>query len=242
MNYTKVSTTLGKTTELMQGEIDTVRAFCHNLKQDEKLCLEKKENCERILFVVLGGATFRTSDMEYMHHDKGLFVPKPNTDFEIVGINDCAVLEIQVELTDDEWQELLSKSEKFPISSPYAAFPKYKEECKSEKTISRMIVDADILPRFAMGSVETYGDDRVEKHAHPGIEQFFFNFEESNMIVMIDDDEFPIDGATIMHIPHGSNHGARVEAPHHMHYLWIDFVTSEEGTRHLKEAHEMIDE
>ena len=63
-----------------------------------------------------------------------------------------------------------------------------------------MIVDADILPRFAMGSVETYGDDRVEKHAHPGIEQFFFNFEESNMIVMIDD-------------PQGAFYGSQVAAP-----------------------------
>jgi len=242
MNYTKINTNLGKTTEFMQGEIDTVKAFCHNLNKDEKLLLEKKENCARMLFVVLGGAKFEQEVAVYEYNEKALFVPKPYTDFEIVGINDCTVLEIQIELTDDEWQELLSRSGNFPIAEAYDAFPKYKEDCKSEKTISRMIVDADILPRFGMGSVETYGDDRVEKHTHPCVEQLFFNFEESNMIVEIDDDDFQIDGSTIMHIPLASDHGVRVKAPYHMHYLWMDFVIDEEGNQYLKDAHQIIEE
>ncbi len=138
-----------------------------------------------MLFVVLGGAKFETDGVSYEHNDKALFIPKPDTSFEIVGINDVAVLEIQIELTADEHDELLSRSSDFLISKAYDAFPKYKEDCKSEKTISRMIVDADILPRFGMGSVETYGDDRVEKHTHPCVEQLFFNFEESNMMLRL---------------------------------------------------------
>ena len=68
------------------------------------------------------------------------------------------------------------------------------------------------------------------------------NFEESNMIVEIDEDDFPIDASTIMHIPLGSDHGARVEAPYHMHYLWMDFVIDEDGNQYLKDAHQIIDE
>jgi hypothetical protein len=94
-----------------------------------------------------------------------------------------------------------------------------------------------MIPRFAMGSVETYGDDLIGQHTHPLLDQFFFSFPENDMDLLIDDFSLNMKGDTLLHIPLGSNHGVRVAGKQCAHYLWIDFLLYPEGLTYLDETH-----
>jgi hypothetical protein len=88
-----------------------------------------------------------------------------------------------------------------------------------------------------MGSVVSYGFDRVEPHSHPLIDQFFFSFPENDAELIIDDERKHYGGYTIVHIPLGSNHGVEVMKGRRMHYLWIDFMIDKRGAAYLDEVH-----
>lgn len=45
----------------------------------------------------------------------------------------------------------------------------------------------------------------------------------------------------MLHIPLGSNHGAKVEAGKKRHYVWMDFFMAKEGQEWLK-MHKPVDE
>ena len=119
-----------------------------------------------------------------------------------------------------EWESKIT----LPQFISYDTAPKYREDCKSEKTISRMLLAEGVLPDIAMGSVETWGEDCVLDHEHPFCDQLFFSFEENYMRVVIDGESFEMCGNTLLHIPLGSLHGVRVDEGGCAHYVWIDYV------------------
>ena len=126
----------------------------------------------------------------------------------------------------------------FPVVQDYAASIQYVDPNKSEKTISRMMIPHKIIPRFAIGSVESYGYDYVKPHSHPMLDQFFFSFPENNMYVIINGEKFPMEGNMILHIPLGADHGVEVTGSSHMHYMWIDFLPDNEaGLKRLDDRH-----
>jgi hypothetical protein len=67
----------------------------------------------------------------------------------------------------------------FPHIQIYRNAKHYRDRNKSEKTISRAVIEQRIIPRFAFGSVETYGVDAVKSHDHPMLDQYFFSFPEN---------------------------------------------------------------
>ena len=100
------------------------------------------------------------------------------------------------------------------------------------------MIPHEIIPRFTIGSVESYGYDLVRPHAHPMLDQFFFSFPENDMEVIIDDEKYNMKGNVIMHIPLGYNHGVEVTGDRHMHYMWIDFMPDKEaGLKRLNFSH-----
>lgn len=241
MNIQKIGLNELGSTKLMENEIENVKVIKHCLKKGEIIVLDKNKDFARVLFLVLGSVKFITDELTVVHSERALFLPKPEALIELKGEGDCSVLEIQIRLNDKQWQDYTNSKKMFPVSKRYDEFLKYKEDCKSEKTISRIIVEPDTIPNLAIGSVETYGEDRVGKHKHPYVEQLFYNFEESDMMVEIDDEAYPVSKSTILHIPLGSSHGVYVKEGWHTHYLWMDYVIDEKGLEYIEEAHEIIE-
>ena len=103
--------------------------------------------------------------------------------------------------------------------------------------MERELVRQRIVPGFCMGSVESFGYDKVAQHPHPMLDQFFFSFPENEVEVLIDDFRIPMGGDTLLHIPLGSNHGVEVREGRHMHYIWIDFFLGQEGLDRLDGSH-----
>ena len=192
----------------------------------------------RIFILIDGSCVFSTDGKEYPYEERVTFAPAPDKDTTIYAKTNVQVLEI-LWLTAPEDAAMLEEYKTvFPVAQPYATSIQYVDRNKSPKTISRMMIPHKIIPRFAIGSVESYGYDIVKQHTHPMLDQYFFSFPENCMDVLIDDGRVHMDGNEILYIPLGSNHGVEVTGHDHLHYMWIDFLPdNEEGLKRLEWSH-----
>lgn len=223
---------------LMDQEIRNTRVCYHKLKEEE-ICWKPCENAARILFVCSGTVEFRSGSKCVSFLGRGVFIGKAEAETTAAVNGEAELLEIIRYLTKEEY-DCLKGSTDFPYVLHYENAQRYLEEGKSEKTISRMLVPQRLIPRFAMGSVETYGKDLIEPHSHPLLEQFFFSFAENECALLIDDLVWPYSGNTLLHIPLGSMHGVSSEKEQTVHYLWMDFLFDEKGLQYMDEVHHMI--
>lgn len=125
---------------------------------------------------------------------------------------------------------------------PIIECPIYTEDIKSSKTVSRMILAEEMVPRFCMGSVETEGPDEVAEHDHPMLEQLFLGLKDCNCICIADGEEFLLTENTLVHIPLGSHHSVKVREGDKLAYIWLDFFLSLEGQKYMSEQHKMDDD
>ena len=120
--------------------------------------------------------------------------------------------------------------------------PAYKEDIKSEKTLSRMILPEGLVPRMAVGSVETMGPDEVGEHEHPMLEQVFLGLEGCRCICHADGKKQECTENMLLHIPLGSRHHVTVDDREKLAYIWMDFFLSLEGEKYLGEKHRIVDQ
>ena len=222
---------------MLEGEIPGATVYHHVIPTGDSLSFKGTTEHLRILFLCQGAATFTYLGKSYSYTEKAVFAPHPHNDVEFTAQQDAHLLEIWWELHDADKKELATTETKFPITSRYVDAQQYRDPFKSEKTISRAIIPHRLLPRFAMGSVETYGDDLIGQHEHPLLDQFFFSFPENNCDLLIDDIVYPLGGDTLLHVPLGCNHGVSTKGDQCVHYIWIDFIFDEEGLAYLDEVH-----
>jgi len=186
-------------------------------------------NTYKVYILANGEITINGTTM----HNRGLGAFSPDDKIDIEAVADSALLEINL------FSEVPPESDKLPYFINYADAHTYKEDCKSEKTVSRMLLEPRIVPSLAVGSVETYGKDRVEAHEHPDVEQLFFGFSENDMHLKINGELFYMGGNTLVHIPLASSHGVEVDDGGCAHYVWIDYIINENGLEYMDSAHEM---
>ncbi|GAB1855471.1 hypothetical protein MHTCC0001_03050 [Flavobacteriaceae bacterium MHTCC 0001] len=196
---------------------------------------------KQYIYIALKGA----GSIEYNNEgikvsDKSLFVPKPGTEFKLNCDSDCTFILFKYNLKEEEIANL--DDTEYPVHIQYEACEKYRDYFKSEKTVSRTLVHPFVLPRFSLGSVETTGVDRVEPHAHPILDQYFFSFPENQCTLLVDGEEFPYGPNNLLHIPLGSDHGVDAKEGDVVHYLWVDFFENQEDQQYLVDVHKPVEE
>ena len=165
----------------------------------------------------------------------------PDAPFAVeAGKTGVEYLDIRVGLTDRELAALEGASPTPPHFLAYSEAPLYREEIKSPKTVNRTLVPEGLVPRCSIGSVQTEGPDRVGAHSHPMLEQLFFGLPGNDCLVDADGTEVPFGEDTLLHIPLGSHHGATVTPGCLLHYVWMDFFTSQEDMAYIREQHRDI--
>lgn len=222
---------------MLPGEIKGVDVIYHFLKEGKKVEYGKDENYLHMFFLIKGSLVFSYETKEYIYSEKALFIGGTGKDVTLTALSQASFVEIIFALTESDLKGLQDNKTEFPISVLYKDAVQYRDPFKSEKTISRMIVPHRIIPRFSMGSVETYGTDLIGQHEHPLLDQYFFTFPETKMSLLVDDSIITVEGNTLLHIPLGSNHGVRTDECGAAHYLWIDVVLTPEGDDYLDEVH-----
>ena len=146
-----------QTTKVLDGCIPGATPYHHTVLKGETLDLEPGE-FHHILTVLKGDVRFSTDGNEYVFHERVIFVPGPDKSVRIEALTDLQILEIRWFKREGEDDKLAAEYKtQFPLIQIYRNSKQYRDRNKSEKTISRSCIDQRKLPRFAMGSVETYG-------------------------------------------------------------------------------------
>ena len=238
MEKIDVNSKINQSTELCKGDIKGARAFHHTIIKGSELTFLGNAGFYHILITIEGESVFSTDGKEYCFDSRTSFVPGPDKDVTVTAVTDLQLLEIQWDTAPGDDEDLRQYKTVFPVVVPYIESIQYTDPNKSEKSISRMMIPHEIIPRFTMGSVESYGYDLVRPHAHPMLDQFFFSFPENDMEVIIDGEKYNMKGNIMLHIPLGSDHGVEVTGDRHMHYMWIDFMPDKEaGLKRLNFSH-----
>ena len=210
--------------EMCKGEIPGARPVHHTIPAGQTRTLEGNQGYYHILILIQGKAAFTTAGRTDVYDTRLTYVPAANETLTVTAESEVQMLEIQWDIFPEDAAMLAEYGTKFPVRVPYQDSIQYVDRKKSPKTISRMMIPQRVIPRFSLGSVESYGYDLVKSHSHPMLDQFFFSFPENEMNVLIDGEPIPMQGNMILHIPLGADHGVEVTEGHHMHYMWIDFM------------------
>jgi len=225
---------------LLQGEIHDVEVYFHTIPEGETVLFEWKQEYARAFFLLDGSGTFEHENNNITLVELALFVPSYKKSTKLTSLTDIHMLEIRRLLNEDDIKELKNCKIEFPIVRNYVDCVKYTDRSSSAKSIKRSVLEQHIIPRFAMGTCETYGQDHMKVHSHPLLDQFLFSFAENEIVLIIDDIKIPMEGNTIIHIPLGAEHGVEIAEGKHMHYIWMDFMEDEQGALYLDKSHKLL--
>lgn len=224
---------------MLDREAEGIKICYHSIHKGTQMVFDPCKNSVRILFLCKGSVSLQNCSKNCEIDGRGVFIGKPRAATQLICRENAELLELVRYLSKQEW-ELENSDSKLPFFQKYNSAQKYLEEGKSSKTINRMIVPQRLIPRFAMGSVETHGEDRVAEHRHPMLDQYFFSLAENDCFVLIGNRRYPYKGNSLLHIPLGSDHGILSEEGQIIHYIWMDFLLGEDGLQYMDETHHMI--
>jgi mannose-6-phosphate isomerase-like protein (cupin superfamily) len=228
---------------VLPGEIVGVKTYFAELRGGMANKCLPEENEQRILIFTDGTGNIRQDGHSFAIDELSLFVPDHHREFFISsGKENLSYLEIVLHLAAEDLLWLGEREDKFPYFIRYAECREYVDDIKSGKTVSRIILPEDIVPRLCIGSVQTSGPDEVEAHTHPMLEQLFFGLLGNDVVVKADSVEARFLEKDLLHIPLGSSHGVRVGTGNDLHYIWIDIFHSLEDIDYIKNNHFLKEE
>jgi len=160
-----------------------------------------------------------------------------SVDVKASGARGLDILVLRLTLTPVDRQDLVAHTDLNRVAyvKTFKECEPYGEAIKSAKTVSRTLLPKDIVPRMAIGTVETTGPDKVAPHRHPMLEQYFLGLEDNDITVVSDDTRTALKANELFHIPSGSNHGAEVADGRKLYYVWMDFFQDRKGLEWLNE-------
>jgi|WetSurMetagenome_2_1015567.scaffolds.fasta_scaffold00791_3 hypothetical protein len=227
---------------VLEGEIDGINTCYMELHKDNPYLIKPGQNSISAYLITHGTGIIKQGSKKFEVNGLNLFVPSIMEEASVVADKeDFGMLEIVIKLTSAEYQLLKQQPDKLPYFVDYTQCRQYKEAIKSEKTVSRMILPENIIPRFCMGSVETSGPDKVGAHSHAMLEQQFFGLKMNDCIVNADGIKASFKENILLHIPLGSRHEVVVEEGKILNYIWMDLFRYQEDMGYIKENHIMKD-
>jgi hypothetical protein len=227
---------------VLPGEIIGIKTFYAELHGGIANKYLPEENEQRILLFIQGAGSIQQDGVNFDFDGLSLFVPDNQREFLITsGKKSLIYLEIILHLTAEDLRWMGEREDKYPYFVRYAECRQYVDDIKSGKTVSRIILPEDIVPRLCIGSVQTSGPDEVGAHTHPMLEQLFFGLAGNDVVVMTDSAETRFIEKDLLHIPLGSSHGVKVGQGKDLHYVWIDIFHSLEDIDYIKNNHFLKD-
>jgi quercetin dioxygenase-like cupin family protein len=230
---------------VMTGEINEVKVDLVSLANQDRHLEPAHERAAIVWLVLDGRGTMRTRGLSFEVDGETVARAPQGWDWHIEPAPGSALhlVRIKRDLTDGDLVELkrFPEFQAAPLVKKFRECTPYHEAIKSAKTVSRTLLPENHVPRMAIGTVETTGPDEVGAHRHPMLEQLFVGLRGNDITVTADDEQINLKEFTILHIPLGSNHGAKVEAGRKLHYIWVDFFMAKEGQEWLK-MHKPVEE
>lgn len=224
--------------DLLPDEIDGVRSTFVFLSPGAISSEPVLEMEDQVFLILSGNGRISAGGKEYLVEGQKIAHFPLGWPVEVMGEGEqgVALLVLHLALTRDDLEDLTAYDERcrHPYLKGFQECETYGEKIKSPKTCSRTLLPHGIVPRMAIGTVETTGPDQVALHCHPMLEQYFLGLEDNDITVIADGKRIPLKADELFHIPLGSNHGAAVEEGCRLNYLWIDFFHDRSGLEWLK--------
>lgn len=223
---------------VLLSEIPGVTTDCLSIAGPARYAEPARADAEVVWLFLTGGGFLRTGGFTFQIY-KETIARAPSGwswDMEVPAGENLLAVRVCRQVTDDDRAEQVKSPGSDPVAyvRQFAHCTPYCEAIKSAKAISRTILPENIVPRLAMGTVETTGPDVVARHKHPMLEQLFVGLREDNGIVTADKVAAAFSPLSILRIPPGSIHGVEVAEGDKLHYVWIDCFATKEGQEWLK--------
>jgi len=224
---------------ILENEINGIQVEHVAISGEGSIIDSSKEGFKTIYLFVKGNGMATAANTDYEIVPETILLPNAAEKVTIEATKNETLhyIKITSELTAQDLLDL----EEFPTESTqnvyYAKFTdcqSYTEPIKSPNTISRTILPNKIIPRIAMGTVQTIGPDEVGAHEHPMLEQLFLGLSKNKCIVYADDAKVDFPQYSVLHIPLGSRHSVSVEKDEILYYIWMDFFLDKKGEEWLK--------
>jgi hypothetical protein len=229
--------------ELLKGEIEGISTHHMIIYKGNHLQISPDKGEIIIVLFTQGQGIIEDPTRIFDVQEIAVFIPDLNASSLIkASLSDIEFIQINMLLTYADKPFLRIFKKMYPYFMSYAQCKTYQEEIKSEKTVSRMLVPEQVVPRLSIGSVQTTGPDIIAAHQHPMLEQLFYGLKENSCNVHADGHETFFGERTLLHIPLGSNHGVRVDEGNTIHYMWMDFFRHQEDVSYITESHIINDE
>lgn len=227
------------TRDLLPGEIPGVRTAALSLASGVMHRDSSSVDEDRVYLVLAGNGTFIAGGKKYpaVRETIAHFPVGWSVDIEASSAQGLDILILSLILTPVDREDLSAHSDlgQAVYVKTFKECEPYREKIKSPKTISRTLLPKNVVPRMAIGTVETTGPDKVAAHRHPMLEQYFLGLENNDIVVVHDKGQTPLKAHELFHIPTGSNHGARVAKGRKLYYVWMDFFQDRKGLEWLNE-------
>ncbi len=229
---------------ILENEIEGITVEHHVVPSSGAVVDHATEGVKTIYLFIQGAGSIVAADASYEIVPETIFLPNMVEQIVInVAQNDTLhYLKISTKLTAQDKLDLAGFPAQNTQNVYYAKFidcQPYTEKIKNLNTVSRTILSNKIIPRVAMGTVQTKGPDEVGAHEHPMLEQLFLGLSENSCTVYADDAQVDFPEHALLHIPLGSRHSVSVEKDEVMYYVWMDFFLDKQGEEWLN-THKVI--
>lgn len=224
--------------EILPGEIPGIRSTMISLAPGVTH-REGASSKEDRVFLVLSGKGMITANGKGHSVAKEAIAHFPigwSVDVKASGTQGLDILILRLTITPVDREDLAAHTDLNSVAyvKLFSECEAYGEAIKSAKTVSRTLLPKNIVPRMAIGTVETTGPDTVKRHRHPMLEQYFLGLERNDITVLSDSARTALKEHELFHIPSGSDHGSVVAEGSKLYYVWMDFFQDEKGMEWLK--------
>jgi quercetin dioxygenase-like cupin family protein len=223
--------------DVLSGEIPGIRSTLISVGPGIAHREPTSADEDRALLVLAGKGEMTVDGKEYavVRETIAHFPVGSAIDIKANGAEGLDVLILRLTLTPVDREDLAAHPDLNRVAyvKAFQECEAYGEAIKSAKTVSRTLLPKDIIPRMAIGTVQTTGPDKVAPHRHPMLEQYFLGLADSDIVVVHDNSQTRLKENELFHIPTGSNHGAEVAKGKKLYYVWMDFFQDRKGLEWL---------
>ncbi len=227
------------TAQILPDEISGVRSSLVCVPPNGTFYQPASTDEDRVFLILNGGGISSSGGIKNTLERQMMTHFPVGKSVEIIGggIEGIAFLVLHLALRTADLADISSFDERCrqPYLKKLSEGERYGESFKSPQTISRTILPEGIVPRVAIGTVESRGPDTVGLHCHPMLEQYFLGLDGNDITVVTDGVRTRLGAFELLHIPLGSSHGVEVDEGCRLHYMWMDFFLDRHGQDWLKE-------
>lgn len=223
---------------LLLNEIKGVETNFYIIKKQQTYTFTPLNRRARVLIILSNSGVVYSNNYSYKLKEMAVLAQLDNSTVTIESTsNHVELVEVLMDLTPDDLEKTNYTNQGEFFFKHFSEGVTYREKVKSSKTINRTLLPVNVIPRMVIGSVQTEGPDQVKAHSHPMLEQLFWGLPGNHCLVKADEQEKQFGEKTLLHIPHGSKHGIKVESGKHVHYLWLDFFQDLESVSYIDVTH-----